>query len=49
MGKNSKSRRFAQHSADTVKKHDKVFPYRTRFSEVKRHQNDTDSHTLGGV
>src|SRR5699024_1607758 len=49
MGKQSKSRRFSQHSADAVKKHDEVFPYRSRFSEVKRNQDDTDSHTLGGV
>ncbi|GGJ95543.1 hypothetical protein GCM10007063_17520 [Lentibacillus kapialis] len=49
MGKNSKSRRFTQHSVDAVKKHDEVFPYKTRFSEVRRNQEDTDSQTLGGV
>ncbi|MFD1360192.1 hypothetical protein [Lentibacillus salinarum] len=42
MGKQSKSRRFTQHSADAVKKHDEVFPYRSRFSDVKRTQNHGD-------
>ncbi|WP_176446507.1 hypothetical protein [Lentibacillus sp. CBA3610] len=49
MGKQSKSRRFSQHSADSVKKHDDVFPYRLRFSEAKRKEEQTDPNTIGGV
>ncbi|WP_170848133.1 hypothetical protein [Lentibacillus halodurans] len=49
MGKQSKSRRFSHHSADSVKKHDEVFPYRSRFSDTKRKQEQADRHTIGGV
>ncbi|WP_169792869.1 hypothetical protein [Lentibacillus amyloliquefaciens] len=49
MGKQSKSRRFSQHSADSVRKHDEVFPYRSRYSDVKETQDQADRNTLGGV
>ncbi|WP_177183308.1 hypothetical protein [Lentibacillus persicus] len=49
MGKQSKSRRFSQHSADAVKKHDEVFPYRTRYADAKDTHDQADLHTIGGV
>ncbi|MBP1947267.1 hypothetical protein [Virgibacillus litoralis] len=48
MGKKNKSRRFSQHSADSVKKHDERFPYRSRFSDTERKREEADSHTVGG-
>ncbi|CDQ40662.1 MULTISPECIES: hypothetical protein [Virgibacillus] len=48
MGKGSKSKRFSQQSADSVKKHDERFPYRDRFSEAERKRAETDTHTVGG-
>ncbi|MFC4559284.1 hypothetical protein ACFO3D_13880 [Virgibacillus kekensis] len=48
MGKSSKSKRFTQQGADSVKKHDERFPYRSRFSDKERKQEEADSHTLGG-
>lgn len=48
MGKRSKSKRFSQQGADSVKKHDERFPYRSRFSDVERKREDADSHTVGG-
>ncbi|WP_138416483.1 competence protein [Aquibacillus sediminis] len=34
MSKKSKSKRFTQQGADTIKKHDERFPYRQRLSEA---------------
>ncbi|SHH06244.1 hypothetical protein SAMN05421807_103245 [Virgibacillus chiguensis] len=48
VSKASKSKRFAQQSADSVKKHAERFPYRSRFSEVQRKQDEADNHTVGG-
>ncbi|WP_165769119.1 hypothetical protein [Virgibacillus profundi] len=48
MGKGSKSKRFVQQGVDSVKKHDERFPYRSRFSDVKRKQEEADNHTVGG-
>ncbi|MBD1221773.1 hypothetical protein [Virgibacillus halodenitrificans] len=48
MGKGSKSRRFSQQSADSVKKHAERFPYRSTFTEAERKAEETDNHTLGG-
>ncbi|WP_179151935.1 hypothetical protein [Oceanobacillus senegalensis] len=46
MGKRSKSKRFIQQGADSVRKHAERFPYRSTLSERNREKNDTD--TLGG-
>jgi len=48
VGKKSKSKRFSQQSADSIKKHDERFPYRSRFSDVERKRGETDNHTVGG-
>ncbi|MEC5423633.1 hypothetical protein QGM71_09030 [Virgibacillus sp. C22-A2] len=48
MGKRSKSKRFSQQSADSVKKHDERFPYRSRFTDAERKQEEADKHTVGG-
>ncbi|MBP1969021.1 hypothetical protein J2Z83_001124 [Virgibacillus natechei] len=48
MGKQSKSKRFSQQSADSVKKHDERFPYRSRFSDKERKREEADNHTVGG-
>lgn len=49
MAKNSKSKRFSQHSYDSVKKHDERFPYRSRFSEVAENEDDKDYQAPGGL
>ncbi|WP_268911892.1 hypothetical protein [Aquibacillus kalidii] len=36
MSKKSKSKRFTQQGADSVKKHDERIPYHERFSDVER-------------
>ncbi|WP_196493880.1 hypothetical protein [Ornithinibacillus caprae] len=48
MGKKSKSKRFSQQSADSVKKHDEKFPYRSNFTDAERKADEADHHTLGG-
>ncbi|WP_164215021.1 hypothetical protein [Virgibacillus sp. YIM 98842] len=48
MGKKSKSKRFSQQSADSIKKHDERFPYRSSFSEAERKHEEADHHTVGG-
>jgi len=48
LGKKSKSKRFSQLSADSVKKHDERFPYKSSFSEAERKHEETDHHTVGG-
>ncbi len=48
VSKASKSKRFTQQSVDAVKKHDERFPYRSRFSEAQRKQEDAANHTVGG-
>jgi hypothetical protein len=48
VGKKSKSKRFSQQSADSIKKHDERFPYRSRFSDAERKRGETDNHTVGG-
>ncbi|WP_281271843.1 hypothetical protein [Oceanobacillus chungangensis] len=35
MGKGSKSRRFTQQGADSVKKHAERFPYRSTLAEAE--------------
>ncbi|MFD1850050.1 hypothetical protein [Oceanobacillus bengalensis] len=35
MGKRSKSKRFTQQGADSVKKHAERFPYRSTLAEAK--------------
>ncbi|WP_171046387.1 hypothetical protein [Lentibacillus cibarius] len=47
MGKQSKSKRFTQHSADTVKKHAERFPYKMRFSEAER-ERTSNNEPMGG-
>ncbi|MDC3417224.1 competence protein [Aquibacillus salsiterrae] len=34
MSRKSKSKRFTQQGADSVKKHDERFPYRSRLSDA---------------
>ncbi|GGH73082.1 hypothetical protein GCM10010978_10580 [Compostibacillus humi] len=46
MGKRSKSRRFTQQSADSIKKHAERFPYRSTLEEAER--NRDEENTLGG-
>ncbi|WP_170150273.1 hypothetical protein [Oceanobacillus halophilus] len=46
MGKRSKSKRFTQQGADSIKKHAERFPYRSTLAERNRQQDDQD--TLGG-
>ncbi|UJL47608.1 hypothetical protein KFZ58_07005 [Virgibacillus sp. NKC19-16] len=48
MGKQSKSKRFSHQGADSVRKHDERFPYRSRFSDVERKRAEADNHTVGG-
>ncbi|MFA1818969.1 hypothetical protein ACDX78_01995 [Virgibacillus oceani] len=48
MGKKSKSKRFSQQSADSIKKHDERFPYRSTFSDAERKSGEADNHTVGG-
>ncbi|GAA0433193.1 hypothetical protein GCM10008983_07310 [Lentibacillus halophilus] len=48
MGKQSKSKRFSQHSEDAVRKHAERFPYKMRFSEAEREQEESDRHPMGG-
>lgn len=36
MSKKSKSKRFTNQGAESVKKHDERFPYHERYSEVER-------------
>jgi hypothetical protein len=48
VNKVSKSKRFGQQSADSVKKHDDRFPYRSTFSDSIRKKTEADNHTVGG-
>ncbi|MBU5267511.1 hypothetical protein [Virgibacillus proomii] len=48
MSKASKLKRFSQQSADSVKKHDDRFPYRSTFSDSIRKKTEADNHTVGG-
>ncbi|WP_190279428.1 hypothetical protein [Ornithinibacillus gellani] len=48
MGKKSKSRRFSQQSADSVKLYEERFPYRSRFSDVERKDEEAKKHSTGG-
>lgn len=48
VGKRSKSKRFSQQGADSVRKHAEKFPYRSRLSDVDRKDEEADNHTLGG-
>jgi len=48
VGKKSKSKRFSQQSADSIKKHDERFPYRSNFSDAERKREEADHHTVGG-
>ncbi len=48
VGKASKSKRFSHQAADSVKKHAEKFPYRARFSEAERKNEEADNHTLEG-
>ncbi|SDL98708.1 hypothetical protein [Sediminibacillus halophilus] len=48
MSRKSKSKRITQQGADSVKRHDERFPYRERFTDVERKEEQADQHTLGG-
>ncbi|WP_226037678.1 hypothetical protein [Aquibacillus saliphilus] len=48
MSKKSKSKRFTQQGADSVKKHDERIPYHERFTDVERKKEEADNHTVGG-
>lgn len=48
MGKQSKSRRLSQNITDSAKKHDEQFPYRERFSDAERKQEEVKNSTVGG-
>lgn len=49
MGKRSKSKRFSQYSADAVKKHAEIFPYRSTLSEAEQQQYENKSENSGGL
>lgn len=50
MGKRSKSKRFSQYSADAVKKHAEIFPYRSTLSEAEQQeQYENRSGNSGGL
>ncbi|MDL4842901.1 hypothetical protein [Aquibacillus rhizosphaerae] len=48
MSRKSKSKRFTQQGADSVKQHDERFPYHERFSDVQESKEKADKQTLGG-
>ncbi|UFU00546.1 hypothetical protein KO561_06280 [Radiobacillus kanasensis] len=48
MSKKSKSKRFTQQGADSVKRHDERFPYRERFTDVERKREEAETNSLGG-
>ncbi|MCP8615558.1 hypothetical protein [Salirhabdus salicampi] len=49
MSKRSKSKRFVAEGVKSVKQHDKRFPYRERFTDAERKNEEVDQHTLGGI
>ncbi|WP_175428370.1 hypothetical protein [Bacillus solimangrovi] len=49
MGKRNKSKRFAQQSSDSVKKHDERIPYYSTLEEAnERKQNLAEDSSEGG-
>lgn len=48
LSKKSKSKRFVQQGKDAVQKHAERFPYRERYSDVERKNEEVDNHTVGG-
>ncbi|MFZ3579294.1 hypothetical protein [Virgibacillus sp. DJP39] len=48
MSKRSKSKRFTNQGATSVKQHAERFPYKSRFSDAERKREEADNHTVGG-
>jgi len=48
MGKRSKSKRFSQHSTDSIKKHAEVFPYRSTLAEAEEQKYEDEAGNSGG-